>query len=210
MVHKIGAFGAHNIATKPPSFARPPAITIEYVDLESSIKLSALRERAQRNQFERSAQSQMQSALSEHLKRHEIPSLMERTKARLNKQVEELKNTLVNRYDATNPPKVNDDSPQARGKRLAGVAIAMFDSFLKAQKQPSDVKGSGSKRSEFAELMRQAMDKGCEEASGLYGGLEMLDPKLAQDVKETFAEARRRLDSFVADRDPKSPSDGDA
>ena len=117
---------------------------------------------------------------------------------RLNKQVEELKNTLVNRYDATNPPKANDDSPQARGKRLAGVAIAMFDSFLKAQTQPSEVKGSQSERSEFAEMMRQAMDKGFEEASSLYGGLEKLDPKLAQDVKETFAEARKHLEAFAA------------
>ena len=134
----------------------------------------------------------MKSALSEHLKRHES-SLMERTK-RASTNRSKSSNTLVNRYDATNPPKANDDSPQARGKRLAGVAIAMFDSFLKAQKQPSDVKGSESKRSEFAELMRQAMDKGFEEASGLYGGLEKLDPKLAQDVKETFAEARKRLE----------------
>ena len=47
VVHKIGTFGAHS-GNQPPSFARPPAITIEYVDLESSIKLSALRERAQR------------------------------------------------------------------------------------------------------------------------------------------------------------------
>ena len=198
MVHKIGAFGARTLATKPPSFVRPPAITIEYVDLESSVTLSALRQRAQRNQFERSAQSQMKSALGEHLKRHDVPSLMERTKARLNKQVEELRNTLVNRYDATNPPKANDDSPQARGKRLAGVAIAMFDSFLKAQKQPEQTKGSQSERSEFAELMRQAMDQGFEEASSLYGGLEKLDPKLAQDVKETFAEARKRLGAFEA------------
>ncbi len=210
MVHKITAFGARTIATKPPSFTRPPSITIEYVDLESSVKLSALRQRAQRNQFERSAQNQMKSALGEHLKRHDIPSLMERTKARLNKQVEELKNTLVNRYDASSPPEANDDSPQARGKRLAGVAIAMFDAFLKAQKQPSEVKESTDERSEFAEMMRQAMDKGFEEAGSLYGGLEKLDPKLAQDVKETFAEARKRLDSFVSNRDEKSPSADDA
>jgi len=198
---RINAFGARSFAQKSPQFAREPAITIEYVDLESSVKLAALRQQAQQRSFEASAHTEMKSALGERLKQHDIPSLMERTKARLSKQVEELKTSLENRYQASTPPDANDDSPQARGKRLAGVAIAMFDTFLKAQKQPSEVKGSKSERSEFAELMRQAMDKGFEEASGLYGGLEKLDPKLAQDVKETFAEARKRLGAFEGFKD---------
>ena len=58
-----------NIATKPPSFARP-GDHAEYVDLESSVKLSALRARAASLN---AAPSEMKSALSEHLKRHEIP-----------------------------------------------------------------------------------------------------------------------------------------
>jgi len=207
---RINAFGARSFPQKAPQFARQPAITIEYVDLESSVKLAALRQQAQQRSFETSAQTEMKSALSEHLKQRDIPSLMERTKARLNKQVEELKTTLENRYQASTPPDANDDSPQARGRRLAGVAIAMFDTFLKAQNQPSEVKESEPERSEFAELMRQAMDKGFRDASALYGGLEKLDPKLAQDVKETFAEARKRLDSFATNRDEKPPSADDA
>ena len=210
MYPRINAFDARSFPQKAPQFARQPAITIEYVDLESSVKLAALRQQAQQRSFETSARTEMKSALSEHLKQRDIPSLMERTKARLNKQVEELKTTLENRYQASTPPDANDDSPQARGRRLAGVAIAMFDTFLKAQNQPSEVKESEPERSEFAELMRQAMDKGFRDASALYGGLEKLDPKLAQDVKETFAEARKRLDSFASNRDEKSPSADDA
>ena len=129
---------------------------------------------------------------------------------RLDQQGQHLKGKLAARYgqDLAAAGDTAEGLPQARGRQLAHYAISLFDTFLAANAQAKPAHNNAEHRNEFTQMILGAMDKGFEEASSVYGGIEQLDPKLAIQVKQTFADARQRLAAFQAEHSPggESPS----
>ena len=180
-----------------PQFSRPQVLTLEYVDLESAVQLSALQHKDPQPVFEQRAKARMSAALNDHLTHLKIPTLLEKTKARLDKQMAQLKDSLEARYGEGLKGEVEGETTSdKRGQALAGYALGLFERFMAGNRQAKPSQDAAAHRHEFSTMMLEAMDQGFKEASGMYEGLKAMDPKLAQQVQETFDAAQARLEAF--------------
>ncbi|GMV95090.1 MAG: hypothetical protein AMXMBFR82_48680 [Candidatus Hydrogenedentota bacterium] len=89
---------------------------------------------------------------------------------------------------------VLDISPEATAGRIADFALGFFDVY---REQHSEL-GENEARQQFAEFIGGAIGQGIEEARGILGALQALNPDVDNKI-ETIADLiQQRLDAFVS------------
>lgn len=195
----IQGFPSSLLPRKSPIIGGGVALTLEYVDLESTaVNLQLAQGKGALSVFGQASRSRIQNAIDNHLKAMDIPTLMEKTQARLDEQVKQVKEKLEARYGQAPDPSESSEglSPQDQGRRLAGYAISLFDSFLKGSASAQPERSEADHRAVYTDLVRGAVKEGFAEARDVFSGLEQMDSDLAARVKATFDEVQRRLSEF--------------
>jgi hypothetical protein len=173
---------------------QPVVFTLEYVDLESPPEFRLPQGDRGMRVFHNAAMGKVKDAIETHMKSLDLPTLMERTKTRLDAQTQSLREKLAARYgSAVSDDSTTDFSPDANAKRLTGYALSLFDSPAMRTGQSE----GKSERTTYADMIRSAISDGFAQARSVFEGLEKLDPKLAANVDATFAKVRANLAAFV-------------
>ena len=187
----------------PPQAAkrawRPPPITIEYVDTESTqVDLRLPQGQGGVELFHRRSRQGIADVVQQQLDKLDIPSLMEKTRQRLEKQVGRVKEQLQARYGLgeTSAKAETSDGPETHGQRMATFAIGLFDHFLDAKKASSSEVDEPKSRSEFVEMIRGAVQSSLEETRSSLAGLDALDEELSSRLQKTFETFDARLQAF--------------
>ena len=179
---------------------RPPPITIEYVDTESAaVHLRLPKGEGGVELFHRRSRQKIADRIQEQLKEMNIPSLMEKTRERLEEQVSVVKERLKARYGLGEEGTVvePDGSPEAHGQRMAAFAISMFDHFLEMSKSSEPEQDGESARHAFVGSVRDAVESSLDETRTVLTGLGALSDELAERLQQTFEHFDARLQDFA-------------
>lgn len=90
-----------------------------------------------------------------------------------------------------------DISPEATAGRIADFALGFFDTYLE---QHSELEGDEA-RKQFAEFIGGAIGQGIEEARGILGALQALNPDVDNKIGTIADLIQQRLDAFVSGTD---------
>jgi len=174
---------------------QPVVFTLEYVDLESPPEFRLPQGDRGMRVFHNAAMTKVKEAIDSRIKSLKLPTLMQRTKERLEAQTQSLRDKLAARYgNAVSDDSTTDFSSSANAKRLTDYALSLFDSPAMS----AGGERGASERGAYAEMIRGAIADGFAQARSVFEGLEKLDPKLAANVDATFAKVRSNLAAFVA------------
>lgn len=86
-----------------------------------------------------------------------------------------------------------DTSPEATANRIADFALNFFDNYAENNGLEDNEEG----RSQFAEFIGDAINKGIEEARGILTSLNALNPEVESGVDQISDYIQGRLDDFV-------------
>ena len=114
--------------------------------------------------------------------------VVERALARLRSVVDDAKEELG--IEEGSPL---DISPEATAGRIVGFALNFFDRYAKKNGLENNEEG----RKQFADFIGGAISQGIEEARGILGALNALDPDTGSNIDKTASIITSRLDEFV-------------
>ncbi len=87
-----------------------------------------------------------------------------------------------------------DTSPEATANRIADFALGFFSKYAENNGLQDDEAG----RAQYADFIGKAISQGIEEARGILGALQALNPDVADGIDQTAQLIQTRLDDFVA------------
>lgn len=86
-----------------------------------------------------------------------------------------------------------DISPEATAGRIVGFALNFFDTYAKKNGLENNEDG----RRQFADFIGGAISQGIDEARGILGALNALDPETGSNIDKTASIISNRLEDFV-------------
>lgn len=114
--------------------------------------------------------------------------VVERALARLRSVVDDAKKELG--IEEGSPL---DISPEATANRIVGFALGFFDKYAKKNGLENTEEG----RRQFADFIGGAISQGIDEARGILGALNALDPNTTSNIDKTASIITDKLDAFV-------------
>lgn len=114
--------------------------------------------------------------------------VVERALARLRSVVDDAKEELG--IEEGSPL---DISPEATAGRIVGFALGFFDKYAKQNGLEDNEEG----RRQFADFIGGAISQGIDEARGILGALNALDPDTGANIDKTASIISSRLEEFV-------------
>jgi len=87
-----------------------------------------------------------------------------------------------------------DISPEATAGRIADFALGFFDAYRERYEDLSDDEA----RQQFADFIGGAIGQGIEEARGILGALQALNPDVDNTIETIAGLIQQRLDDFVS------------
>lgn len=115
--------------------------------------------------------------------------VLERAYERLRQLVGDARTELGIPEDA-----ILDTSPEATANRIADFALGFFGKYAENNGLANDEEG----RRQFVDFIGKAVTQGIDEARGILGALNALDPDISSSIDKTASIIQQRFDAFIS------------
>lgn len=97
-----------------------------------------------------------------------------------------------------------DNSPEGTAGRIVDIATAFFETYK--LRHPDESASNALEK--YVEFIRQAIDKGFNDAKDILAGLNVLDGGIADTIDKTYELVQRGLDQFLEENRPEQVNEG--
>ncbi len=87
-----------------------------------------------------------------------------------------------------------DTSPEATANRIADFALGFFSKYAENNGLANDEAG----RRQYVDFIGKAVTQGIDEARGILGALNALDPDISGNIDKTASIIQQRFESFIS------------